>query len=133
MARKFNLAGSNEQEQAIVDMYADQVTDLLNEFAKVHKETDADRKAEFLNKLTTEILPAQLTIFNNRLGQTGSGTFVPSGLTYADFFLAIVLDWLAEKKEPVLAHFSNVKKLTELVASHPKIAEWVAKRPVTEM
>jgi len=31
LARKFNLAGSNDLEQAEVDMFADQVSDLFNE------------------------------------------------------------------------------------------------------
>ncbi len=113
--------------------YADQVSDLLNKMAEIMRETDETRKAELQKKLGEEIVPVQLAIFESRLAKTGSGYLVPSGLTFADLYLNLVVDMLGEKKEAALAHFPHLKKLTENVNSNPKIAAWIAKRPVTSM
>jgi glutathione S-transferase len=133
LSRKFGLAGKDELEQTYADIYANQISDLLDQFNKVRWESDETRKAELLKKLHDEIEPTQLAIFENRLAQTGSGTFVASGLTYADFYLAIVVDRLGDRREAVLAQFPHVNKLVEKVNTHPKIAEWIAKRPVTTL
>lgn len=55
LARRFNLAGTGDQEQAEVDMYVDQITDLINEMAHAHyREKDEARKKELQHKLETE-------------------------------------------------------------------------------
>ena len=131
MARRLNLAGSGDREQAEVDMYADQVQDLFNEMGKVYRETDETRKKELEAKLKSETVPQQLAIFETRVSKTGSGFLASSGLTYADLFLSIVLAFLGENKNALLAHFPHLKKLDESVTSHPRIAAWIAKRPVT--
>ena len=83
MARRFNLSGNSEYEQAEVDMYADQVTDLLNELVKAYVyEKDPIRKAELTTKCQNEIIPNNLKIFEARLVQTQSGYLSTSGLTY---------------------------------------------------
>jgi glutathione S-transferase len=139
LARKFGLAGKGELEQAEVEMYADQVTDLLNAYAKARFEPDDARKAEFLKKLTEETVPAQLAIFEKRLASTGTGSIAVSGLTYADFYLALIYESVADagvdaaERDAALAKYPNLKKLIQNVNTHPKIAAWIAKRPVTHM
>jgi glutathione S-transferase len=133
LAKKFNLAGKGEREEAEVNMYADQVSDLLNHFVQVHYEQDETRKAELTKRLAEETMPAQLALFEARLAKVGSGHLVASGFTFVDFYLTLGIEWLGDKKDAALAHFPHVKKLTETVNSHPKIAAWIAKRPVTAM
>ena len=82
MARKFNLAGTTDLEQAEVDMYADQVSDLLNEAVKVHFESDSTKKAEMTTKLVNETIPNNAKIFSAKLEQTKSGYLVGNGLTW---------------------------------------------------
>ena len=133
LSRKLDLAGKGEKEQAEVDMYADQISDLLNEMVRAHFESDAKRKEELGARLQTEVVPNNMKILEARLGQTGSGYFAASGLTYTDLYLVSVLEWFGDKKEAVLAHFPNVKKLDESVRALPRISAWLARRPVTEM
>ena len=131
MARRFNLAGYGDREQAEVDMYSDQVSDLFNEMGKAFRETDETRKKQLEAKLNFETIPQQLAIFEARASKTDSGFLAASGLTYADLFLSIVIDGLRENKIKFLAHFPHLKKLREQVTTHPRIATWIAKRPVT--
>nr|AYN44489.1 glutathione S-transferase S1-2 [Brachionus calyciflorus] len=133
VARKFNLAGKGDEEQAEVEMYGDQVSDLLNELVKVHFEKDETRQNELRKKFHEEILPNTLKTLDGKIAHNGSGYLVASGLTWADLFLVNILEWLGDKKEAALANFSNLKSLDEKVRSHPRIAEWLEKRPKTEM
>ena len=56
------MAGGSELEQAEVDMYGDQVSDLLNELIKVHFESDEKRKEAANTKLQTETVPNSLKV-----------------------------------------------------------------------
>jgi glutathione S-transferase len=101
--------------------------------ASTMRESDEAKKAELQRKLAEETVPVQMAIFESRLAKTGSGYLVPSGLTFADLYLTLVIDWLGDKKEAALANFPHLKQLTHNVNTHPKIAAWIARRPVTPM
>nr|QUF59397.1 glutathione S-transferase GSTS1/2-3 [Brachionus angularis] len=133
LARKFNLAGKGDEEQAIVEMYGDQVSDLINEFFKVYFEKDQTKKTELNKKLYEEIIPNNLRLFESRIGSTGSGYIAASGLTWADLYLFNILEYLGDKKEQILSSFLNVKALDQRIRANPNIASWLSKRPKTEM
>nr|AIT99305.1 glutathione S-transferase sigma 4 [Brachionus koreanus] len=133
LARKFNLAGKSAEEQSEAEMYADQVLDLLNELVKIHFEKDETRKAEVANKFYTETIPNTLKVFESKIAKNGSGYLVASGLTWADLFLVDFLGWLREKKDSFLSNVPAVKALDQKVLNHPKLSEWIAKRPKTEL
>jgi glutathione S-transferase len=124
LARKFGLAGKDELEQAEVEMYADQVTDFKTAYQTMSYESDQTRKAQLAKKFHEATEPAQLAIFENRLAKTGSGFFAPSGLTYADLMLTLVVELVvaADRREQLLARFPLVKKLIETVNAYPAIA-----------
>nr|QUF59395.1 glutathione S-transferase GSTS1/2-1 [Brachionus angularis] len=133
LARKFNLAGKGDEEQAIVEMYGDQVTDLLNELIKIYFEKDEVKKAELNKKLVEETIPNNLRLFESRIGSSGSGYIAASGLTWADLFLFNVLEWFGDKKEPALENFPLVKALDQNIRSHANISNWLANRPKTDI
>jgi glutathione S-transferase len=133
LAKRFHLAGTTDLEQAEVDMYVDQVADLVNEMVKVHYESDEAKKAEITAVFQGEILPKHLTIFETKLNQTNSGYLVGKGLTFADLFLISILEWLGDKKSAAFEHFPALKKHDETVRALPNIAKWLQSRPVTAM
>nr|UOU03289.1 glutathione S-transferase sigma 1-3 [Brachionus rubens] len=133
LARKFGLAGKGDEEQAEVESYGDLITDLLTELVKVHYEKDEARKAEVSKKAFEETIPNILKVLDAKVAKNGSGFLVASGLTWADLFLVTILEWLGDKKSALLSNFKNLKSLDEKVTSHAKIADWLAKRPKTEM
>lgn len=49
LSRRFNLAGKDDQEQALVDMYVDTVSDWFDQFIDVqfHENDEARKKAGF--------------------------------------------------------------------------------------
>jgi len=133
LAKRLGLAGSNDIEHAQVDMYADQVHDLLNEIARASFEKDEERKKSAMEKLETETFPKNLCIFETQLAKNGSGYLVGPGLTWADLYFFVVIDWVQEKLAPHLDKTPNIKKLVENVRNNEKIAEWLKKRPVTPL
>ncbi|CAF0717788.1 unnamed protein product [Brachionus calyciflorus] len=133
LARRFGLAGKGPEEEAEVEMYGDQITDILNEIIKIHFEKDEARKAESAKKFFEETLPNILKTLQSKIEKNGSGFLAASGLTWVDLYLVDVLGWLGEKKEHLMANFEHIKALDTKVTNHSKIAEWLAKRPQTPM
>ncbi len=133
MAKRFNLAGKDDIEEALVSMYADQVADLQSELGKAHFEKDEARKAQLTERLHGEVVPNNMKLFETRLSQSGSGYFASSGLTYADIFLFSVLEYFGDKRVPLLEVFPHIKKLDENLRAHPKLAAYLAKRPAGDL
>ena len=127
------MAGKGPEEEAEVESYGDVVTDMLNELIKVHFEKDEAKKAEAGKKLFEETIPNILKTLEGKISKNGSGFLAASGLTWADLYLYNILEWTGDKKAALLANFAHVKALDEKVASHSKIADWLAKRPKTDM
>ena len=117
----------------MVSRYADQITDLGNELAKVFYETDEAKKKELEEKLKNETVPSHFKFLETKLAGNASGFLIGDSLTWVDLYLVILKEWLGEKKDPIMAHFPKIKAHEEKVRALPKIAEWVAKRPVTAM
>ena len=104
---------------------------MTNELVKVRRETDEAKKKEIEEKLGKEILPVYLKQFETKLAQSSSGFMIGDSLTWVDLYFTVLLEWLGEKKDALLAFFPKAKALDEKIRGHPKIAEWIAKRPVT--
>nr|QUF59401.1 glutathione S-transferase GSTS4-2 [Brachionus angularis] len=128
LGRKFKLAGKSLEEQAIVEMYGDQVTDVMNEFAKTVTEKDENKKKQIMQNVQNEVMPNNLKLFEARIAESRSGYLVPSGLTWADLYLFNLLEMLGDKKDQVLQMFPNIKKLDENIRANPRIAAYLAKR-----
>ena len=114
-------------------MYADQLSDMLNEMVKVRFETDEAKKAELETKFQAEGLPHHLKLITVKLSQTNSGFVIGNGLTWVDLYLFGLLEGLGDKKQIVLEHFPAIKAHDEKIRALPKIAAWLAARPVTPM
>ena len=132
LANKFNLAGTTELDRAYVEMYAEQIRDLQDEFIKYRNQNDETIKTQLMNKYFTESLPRNLEYFEKKLADTGTGYLVGDSLTWADIFLNFVLTWLdATKTEAAFQKAPLVRQHIEKISSHPGIADYVKKRPVT--
>lgn len=105
----------------------------MNAFVDVLHETDETRKKEKDEKFKKVTLPSQLKIFDDRLGKSGSGYFASSGLTFADLYLHVLIDWFIGNHPTLLDNLAHVKANREMVSSVPNIANWLKTRPVTEV
>jgi len=136
LARKYNLAGKTDLEQAQADMIVDCFEDAYKPVPKFTRyEQDPVKKAGLKKMYMEEQLPVFLSKLEKLLvaNKGGDGYFVGDGLTWADlhllnfqggFELRLGLPDVLEKCPKLNALFKKVSKL-------PKIAEYIAKRPVT--
>ena len=88
LAKKFNLAGKTDVEQAQADVVVDTVGDLIAAYVPVRREQDENKKKELLDKFLAEDLPKQLGNLET-LGKLYSNCgqfFVSDSLTWVFFF-----------------------------------------------
>lgn len=104
---------------------------MVDEWAKSFRETDEAKKKEIEEKLIKEVSPSFFKQFEQKLAQNGSGYLIGDSLTWVDIYLVALAEWLGEKKDALFAFFPKLKAHDEKIRGLPKIAEWIAKRPVT--
>ncbi len=131
LADKFGLAGKNEIDRALSDMYVHQVADIQDEYVRaVVFERDEDRKAMLKKRFIEESLPNTLKRLEAHLARVGTGFLVGNELTWADLYLNQVVDDLHHgtfSNTFSLVQFPLVKANVEKVSSIPRIAEWKRK------
>jgi len=136
LARKFNLAGKTELEQAQADMIVDCFEDSIKPMVAFYYEADETRKAEGKKKYNEEQLPAFLTLLEKLLtaNHEGDKFFVGEELTWADLQFLSFTKWIGHTGlENPLANYSKLSALKARVESLPKIADWIENRPKTDM
>lgn len=133
LANRFNLAGKNEHDRTIVEMYAEQVRDIQEEGIKAKFEKDEQKKNELTDKFFNELLPKNLQFFETRLAKNGTGFFAGDSLTWVDLYVYYAISWLDQSKiKQHLDKSPNVRKLIEKVLSNPGVADYLKKRPATD-
>jgi len=137
LARKYNLAGDSELDQARADMIVDCIEDALKPvgvFAR--QEQDPTRKAQLKKTYIEEQLPVFLDKLEALLvaNNGGKGYFVGDKLTWADLYLIRAYgNWqmMAGLESPFLKH-QKLNELYKRATSQPKIADYMAKLPKTD-
>ena len=127
LGEELGLAGSNAWENAELDSIVDVCGDLSQCMVKVHFEKDEARKAELGKKLAEEDLPKYLGILEKLV--SSDGWIFGSKVTYADFVVHNVLDFVKMSPGNVLDNFPALKKNYEAVEALPNIAKWLKERP----
>jgi len=137
LARKYNLAGKTDLDQAQADMIVDCFEDTIKPAIWfLHYETDPVKKEELKKKYFDEQLPDYLNKLEALLvsNKGGDGFFVGDSLTWADLYL-IRLEGLFSLRgwcQPdVFAKQPKLKALYDKVMKLPKIAAYQANLPVT--
>ncbi|XP_064618239.1 glutathione S-transferase 1-like [Liolophura sinensis] len=131
LAREFGLAGKTRIEEAQVDMFAGAAYDLIKPTIDIYN-AEGEKKAELVKKFQEETAPKFLAKFESTLAENKSGFLVGDGVTWADFTLMHFMSWIwSQLPEDFATKYSHVKEHGKRVESLPKIAAWIAKRPVT--
>ena len=138
LARMWGYAGESILDQCRVDMIADAVEDqIVRNSVLIRREQDEEKKKERVRIFDEEQLP---TIFKHLEKQLisnngGDGYFVGDKMTWCDILFSHWCSWVPDGVQitPPFDKFPKLKALKERVESHPKIAEWLKKRPVTDL
>jgi glutathione S-transferase len=119
LSRQFGFDGDSEIEEALIDMYGEQLGDLF----------DAVAGRNMSQEETDKLLRTNINFFETRLSKNGNGFLVGSKLSWADIYLSQMTEFLGAEKEALLKDFPLVRKLDEHVRELPGVAQWIATRP----
>ena len=129
VARSCGLMGSDLVEGALVEMWAEHVRELKDTY-KAAEASGAPQTKHFFS----EVLPAALAKLES-LAASDRG-LVHGKLTYADVSLFSLVHEFFDGKAAAVAAVGEHTKLSAcllLVAEHPNVVAYLAKRPATKV
>ncbi len=128
LGKKLNLAGANEDEEALISMYAHQLGDLFTQIAASSGGND-----EETTRLFNQTWPLNLRFFESRLIQNGrNGFLIGNKYSWADLFLSQLIENIPLSRIGLLDNYPQVKRLNLNVRSLSQIRKWINTRPVTD-
>ncbi|XP_022173704.1 glutathione S-transferase-like [Myzus persicae] len=131
LAKKANLAGSDDWESLLIDIAVDNFQDFRMSIISYYYDPNEKSKAEKYVTLVNETIPYYMERFENIVVEN-NGYFVNGKLSWADLFFVAILDYLKFRSEiDLLKGRPNLQALREKVLAVPTIKSWIAKRPVT--
>ncbi|KAM5140464.1 uncharacterized protein ACMZJ9_014317 [Mantella aurantiaca] len=133
LGRKYGVAGSSEQEIAVVEMVNDGVEDFRMKYYKFLFVENEANKDKYLEELSH-----QLGYFENILSKNANGTkfLVGDGITYADYDLVDTLQCNLDLSPKCLSAFPLLSAYLERILKRPKLSEYLKsdgrkRRPIT--
>uniref|UniRef100_A0A1I8B3Y8 glutathione transferase n=1 Tax=Meloidogyne hapla TaxID=6305 RepID=A0A1I8B3Y8_MELHA len=131
LARQFGLAGRDNWEQAkvdeISDFHADVAMDLqpyMYVVAGFHQgDKQTLRQAIFLPNVEKHF-----PVYVNLLKLSGSGFFLPSGITWVDFVIAEYMTTVRHFEPQILDKYPAIIKFVRKVQTQPQIFEYITNR-----
>ena len=135
LAERFGLAGSNDIENAEIAGIVDVMQDFWRCLMKAHFEKDEEKKAQLQKKLAEEDGPKYWGIIEGMCKKNDSteGWVYGNQPTHADLAIFNVLAYILPVIPTFMDDFPRVAKLNSAVEALPNVAEWLKKRPVTEI
>ena len=133
VAKRFNLYGSDDLEQAKTDAIVDTVKDLEEAFYnKVFEGKPEDRPAN-IKSFLSESAPNHLGKIDKLISLWGSnGYSVGSSLKWSDLYIYSITSEIKGIDANVLAKYSGIVGVNKTVDTNPKISAYLKNRPVTQ-
>ncbi|CAF0976627.1 unnamed protein product [Adineta steineri] len=133
LARQFLLGGRDGFELAKVEAVVDTINDFVSILSPIRREQDEKKKKEQLQKFLNDDLPKHLQNLEilARLYGNGGQYFIGNNLTLADLTFYDAGETLLQLDANCLNNYPWLKQNRLLVASQPRIAEYLRNRPKT--
>uniref|UniRef100_A0A914QTI7 glutathione transferase n=1 Tax=Panagrolaimus davidi TaxID=227884 RepID=A0A914QTI7_9BILA len=135
LAKKYNLAGKDDYEQALVDGIADIQKDFMNAVAPYYGAVMGyapgnpnELKKEYLDDNLARFLP----MYSNFLKESKSRFMAPSGLTWVDFVITEYLTTLLHFDSKNLDNHKDLKDYIERVHNVPQLKDYYSSRPYSK-
>ncbi|XP_053307171.1 glutathione S-transferase P 1-like isoform X2 [Spea bombifrons] len=133
LGRKHGLSGSNEQENAAIDMMNDGVEDLRLKYYRFLFLENAPNKEKYLQELSDQLAAFERILANN---SKGPKFLVGDKISYADYNLLDMLHCNLDISPEILSSFPLLSAYVENLVARPKLSEYLKsdgrkKRPIT--
>ena len=132
VAEKHGLAGENDLENAQLAGIGDILQDIQNQLFKFFFEKDETKKAALVKDFMENKASKYLDVLEKQIKKNGSpeGWLFGSKVTYIDLRVPRLIGALKKMNPAVLDNYPGVAALDSKVLALPKIAKWIAERPV---
>ena len=134
VAERFNLAGSNDFENADIASIIVVLDALTQKLTEALFEKDETRKADLKKALEEEHIPKNLGALEKRAAGNNSanGWIWGAKVTYAELSAYHILSYAKMVSPNVLDKYPALAKMYNSVENLPNIAKWLEERPKTE-
>ena len=134
VAERFNLAGSNDFENADIASIIVVLQALTEKLGGLFFEKDETRKAELKKALEEEHIPKNLGALEKRAAGNNSanGWIWGAKVTYAELHAYYIISYCKMISPNVLDKYPVLAKMSTSVENLPNIAKWLEERPKTE-
>jgi len=131
LARKFDLYGSNNEEQTQIDIVSETISDVGQKLIPIFMEKDETKKAALIAKFRDEDSKRYFAFINKLIKEAGGRFFVGGAETLADVTVYTTMDFVTQMvgetffadNYPELAQFH--KGITE----NSKLSNYIKSRP----
>ena len=133
LAKKLDLSGRNDYENAQCLMYAEGIGDFMMKMRPIFMEQDAEEKKKKIVEAQKTFIPEFLTTYTKfYVANENSAWFIGSKMTWADIIIYNTLESLDEQHPEVMSQFPKLNTFMTNFQTVPKIAEWLKNRPKTD-
>ncbi|XP_047521479.1 glutathione S-transferase 2-like [Pieris napi] len=135
LGRKYGIAGDNLEESFEIDQNMDFFTDIRLKASTVMLEQDPDIKQKIKDDLEKNYYPVALKKLDEIIGKN-NGHIANGKLSWGDFVIGGVYDAfknLLLQMPDLDEKYPNLTKLRDNVVSLPKVKEYVASAPKTDI
>ncbi|KAJ2940404.1 hypothetical protein O0L34_g83 [Tuta absoluta] len=134
LGRKYGLNGADIEEDFEIDQNVEFLNDIRAKAATVQYEPDAALKAKKHEDFSKNVYPALLAKMDEIVTKN-NGHIACGKLTWGDFMFAGMYDYLKMMLQmPDLdAKYPSFKKLQDNVINLPKVKEYIAKAPKSDV
>lgn len=134
IAKRFNLYGSDDLEQAKTDAVVDTVTDLVVAYwDRVYEvRNDVEKKAAAEKKFLDEEINGHLEKIEKLISLWGSNGFsVGSSLKWSDLAIFEMTFNVGRSYAGLIEKYPAISSVKKSVETHPKLSEYIKSRPET--
>jgi len=133
VAKEGGLGGKTHYEQALIDSVVDRTTELRDKVLKLEFTPDSSAKEQAIRDFEDKALPEIIPSLDKFLARNpyNSGYFVGKTMTLADIHFFSTIENLLPNMPDVLIRHPRLQQLYDRVQSHPRISEYIRKRPPT--
>ncbi|KAF6208357.1 hypothetical protein GE061_016811 [Apolygus lucorum] len=133
LGKEAGLAGSNNWEDLQIDIAVDTLHDFRQAVGGYWYETDEAIKEKKKGVLLNETAPFFLQKYDELV--KANGGYVANGkLSWGDLYFIGISDYLNKMLGfDIFEKYENLRQVRDNVVGLPKIKEWIAKRPESEL
>uniref|UniRef100_A0A6M2DQM2 glutathione transferase n=1 Tax=Xenopsylla cheopis TaxID=163159 RepID=A0A6M2DQM2_XENCH len=133
LGKQFGLGGKNALEDLEIDAIVDTLNDFRYKLTMAFWESDEDLKKKKMKEVQDTLIPFFTEKFE-KIAKANNGHLALGRLTWADFVFAGVIEYMSFiSQTDFLGKFPGLKSIYNNVATLPKVKEWIAKRPKTDL